>query len=52
MLDLVLTNAEGIVKEVMTGGSVGCSNHAYVKFMILRNTSLAKTGVRTLNSGE
>jgi len=31
---LALTNAE-IIKEVKTGGNVGCSNHALVEFVII-----------------
>jgi len=51
LLDLVLTNAEDIVKVVKIGGSLGCSNHALVKFVITRNMGLEKSGVRTLNFG-
>lgn len=36
-------------KEVKAEGSLGFSNHALVKFMILRNASMAKSRVRTLN---
>lgn len=32
-----------IIREVKTGGSLGCSNHALVKFVISRNMSLAKS---------
>lgn len=35
LLDLVLTNAE-IIEELKTEGSLGCSNHALVEFMISR----------------
>lgn len=49
MLDLVVTNKEEIIKEVLIEGSLGCSNHVLVKFMIFRNMVLAKSGVRTLN---
>ena len=49
MLDLLLTNAEEIIKGVKVGGNLGCSYHSLVEFMILRNAGLAKSGVRTLN---
>ena len=39
------------IKGVKVGGSPGCSDHALVKFVILRNMCLAKSGVRTLNFG-
>ena len=47
----LLTNAEEIIKSVKVGGSLGCSDHALVEFVILRNVGLAKSGVRTLNFG-
>lgn len=49
MLDPVLTNAAEYIEEVKIRGSLGCSSHTLVEFMILRNTNLAKTKVRTLN---
>jgi len=45
----VLTNAEETVKDTKTGSSLGCSAHALVEFVILRNIGLAKNGVRILN---
>jgi len=48
-MDLVLTNVEELIKEVRIGGSLGCSAHALVEFVILRNMGLAKSRVRTLN---
>ena len=48
-MDLLLTNVEEIIKRVMVGGSLGCSDHALVKFVILRDVGLAKSGGRTLN---
>ena len=36
MLDLVLTNKEGLVGNVKLKGSLGCSDHAMVEFKILR----------------
>lgn len=49
MLDPVLTNAAEYIEEVKIRGSLGCSSHTLVEFMILRNTNLARTKVRTLN---
>ena len=36
MLDLVLTNKEGLVGNVKVKGSLGCSDHGMVEFKILR----------------
>ncbi|PKU48058.1 dtw domain-containing protein 2 [Limosa lapponica baueri] len=36
MLDLVLTNKEGLVGNVELKGSLGCSDHKMMKFKILR----------------
>ena len=33
--DFVSTNEEGLVRDVMTGGSLGCSDHEMVAFKIL-----------------
>ena len=48
---MLLTSAEEIIKDVNVGGSLGCSNHALVEFVILRDVDLAKGGVKTLNFG-
>ena len=47
-MDLVLTNAESF-RDVKIGGSLGCSDHALVEFVIWRNAGLAKSRVCTLN---
>ena len=47
-LDLVLTNAEENIREVKTGGSLGCSVHALMEFVIWRNAGLSKIRVKTL----
>ncbi|GAB0184054.1 hypothetical protein GRJ2_000870700 [Grus japonensis] len=36
MLDLILTNKEGLVGDVKLKGSLGCSDHKMVEFRILR----------------
>ena len=41
-LDLLLTNEEEIIKDVNVGGSLGCSDHALVEFVILRDVLLAE----------
>ena len=48
LLDPVLISAEEIVKEVKIGGSLGCSDHALIEFVIVKNMGLAKSRVRTL----
>jgi len=37
LLDLLLTSAEEIIKEVKNGGTLSCSDYALIEFMILRN---------------
>lgn len=48
LLDLVLTKVDELIEEVKTGGSLGCSDHALVEFMISRNMGLTTSKVRTL----
>lgn len=38
LLDLLLTNVEEFIGEIMTGGSLGCRDHALVECSILRGT--------------
>ena len=42
----MLTNAEESTREVKIGGSLGCSDHALVEFVILKNAGLAKSRAR------
>lgn len=49
LFDLVLTNTEELIKEVKTEGSLDCSDHALVVFVISGNSGLAKSKVRTMN---
>ena len=51
MLDLLITNTEEIIKGINVGGSLGCSDHALVEFVISREVGLAQGGVRILNFG-
>ena len=43
LLDLGLTKAEEIIKEVQTGGSLGCSHHTLVELRISENTGQAES---------
>lgn len=38
-----------LIKDVKTGGSLGCCNHTLVQFVISKNMGLAKSIVMTLN---
>ncbi|PKU28413.1 mitochondrial fission process protein 1 [Limosa lapponica baueri] len=37
-LDLIVTNASELIRDVKIGGSLGCSNHALVEFIVIRDT--------------
>ena len=41
LLDLVLTNKEGLIRDVKAGGSLDCSGHEVVEFRILHGGSKA-----------
>ncbi|GAB0207578.1 mitochondrial enolase superfamily member 1 [Grus japonensis] len=49
MLDLVLTNKEGLVGNVKLKGSLGCSDHEMVEFRILRAARRAHSKLTTLD---
>ncbi|GAB0210007.1 hypothetical protein GRJ2_003466500 [Grus japonensis] len=49
MLDLVLTNKEGLVGDVKLKGSLGCSDHEMVEFRILRAARRAHRKLTTLD---
>jgi len=49
LLDLVLTNTEGLVEDVKVGGRLGCSDHEIVEFRILRGGSRAISRIKTLD---
>jgi len=49
LLDLVLTNKEGLVEDVKAGGRLGCSVHEMVEFRILRGGSRATSTIKTLD---
>ncbi|GAB0208696.1 mitochondrial enolase superfamily member 1 [Grus japonensis] len=49
MLDLLLTNKEGLVGDVKLKGSLGCSDHEMVEFRILRTARRAHSKLATLD---
>ncbi|GAB0183659.1 nucleoside diphosphate kinase 6 [Grus japonensis] len=49
MLDLVLTNKEGLVGNVKVKGSLGCSDHEMVEFKILRAVRRVHSKLTTLD---
>ncbi|GAB0209305.1 hypothetical protein GRJ2_003396200 [Grus japonensis] len=49
MLDLILTNKEGLVGDVKLKGSLGCSDHEMVEFRILRAARRASSKLPTLD---
>ncbi|GAB0207157.1 hypothetical protein GRJ2_003181300 [Grus japonensis] len=49
MLDLILTNKEGLVGDVKLKGSLGCSDHEMVEFRILRAARRACSKLTTLD---
>ncbi|PKU39926.1 zinc finger swim domain-containing protein 6- hypothetical protein [Limosa lapponica baueri] len=52
LLDLGLTNKEGLIGDVKVGGSLGCSDHEVVEFRILHRRSRAKVELKPWTSGE
>jgi len=49
LLDLVLSNRDGLVGVVKVEGSLGCSDHEMVEFKILCGRSKAKSSIATLD---
>ncbi|GAB0204729.1 hypothetical protein GRJ2_002938500 [Grus japonensis] len=49
MLDLVLTNKEGLVGNVKLKGSLGCRDHEMVEFKILRAVRRVRSKLTTLD---
>jgi len=49
LLDLVLTNKEGLVEDVKVGGRLGCSDREMVEFRILHGGSRAISRIKTLD---
>jgi len=49
LLDLILTNKEGLVEDVKVEGSLSCSDHEMVEFRILCGGSRAISRIKTLD---
>ncbi|KAK4830768.1 hypothetical protein QYF61_013257 [Mycteria americana] len=49
ILELMVTNTSGLISDVKIRGSLGCSDHALVEFVVLRDMGQVKSKVRTLN---
>ncbi|GAB0184386.1 hypothetical protein GRJ2_000903900 [Grus japonensis] len=49
MLDLVLTNKEGLVENVKLKNSLGCSDHEMVEFQMLRTVRRVHSKLTTLD---
>ncbi|PKU31919.1 hypothetical protein llap_17778 [Limosa lapponica baueri] len=49
MLDLVLTNKEGLARNVKLKGSLGCSDHEMVEFQIVRAARRVHSKLTTLD---
>jgi len=49
LLDLVLTNTEGLVEDVKAGGNLSCSDHEMVEFRILCGGSRAISRITALD---
>jgi len=49
ILDLVLTNKEGLVGNVKVKGSLGCSDHEIMDFKILRAVRQVRSKSATLD---
>ena len=49
LLDLVLTNKEGLVEDVKAGGRLGCSDHEILEFKTLHGGSRAISRIKTLD---
>ena len=49
MLDLILTNKEGLVGDMKLKGSLGCSDHKMVEFRILSAVRRARSKLTTLD---
>ena len=49
LLDLVLTNKEGLIEDVKAGDSLGCSDHEMLYFRILCGGSRVISRIKTLD---
>ncbi|PKU37050.1 glycerol kinase [Limosa lapponica baueri] len=51
LLDLVLTNKEGLVEDIKVGGSLGCSDHEKIEFRIVGSMRKTTSRTETLDFG-
>ncbi|PKU36054.1 rna-directed dna polymerase from mobile element jockey-like [Limosa lapponica baueri] len=49
LLDLVLTNKEGLVEDIKVGGSLGCSDHEKIEFRIVDSMCKTRSRIETLD---
>ncbi|PKU28282.1 glycerol kinase [Limosa lapponica baueri] len=49
LLDLVLTNKEGLVEGTKVGGSLGCSDHQKIEFRIMGSMCKTTSRIETLD---
>jgi len=49
LLDLVLTNKEGLVEDVKVGARLGCSDHEMIEFRILHGGRRVISRIKTLD---
>jgi len=47
ILDLLVTNKSELIGDVKTGGSLGCSDHAPVEFIVLRDKGHVKGDLKS-----
>ena len=52
LLDLVLTNKEGMVEDMKAGDRLSCSDHEMAEFRILRGGGRVLSRIKTLDSGK
>lgn len=43
-MDLMATNVSKLIRDIKTGGSLGCKDHALVGFAVLRDMGQVKLG--------
>ncbi|OPJ66597.1 hypothetical protein AV530_016623 [Patagioenas fasciata monilis] len=49
ILDLMVTNASELIVDIKIGDSLGCTDHVFMEFSVLRDVGQEKSKVRTLN---
>lgn len=46
---MLVINTDELIRDIKTGGSLGCRDHSVIKFIVRRNMDQAKSEVRTMN---